>query len=374
MGKRAPSLEPPYDLTLVATVLILLGVGIVMVYSASSVEAYAAFGDSAYYLKRQLVWAALGLAAMAVASRVDYHRYVRWAPPLFLATLVCLLLVLVPHVGVEVNGARRWLGRGFILFQPSELAKLSTVLLFAVTLTERRFPPSDLVRGFGFHLAVLAVLFGLIVKEPDLGTALSLGGTALVMMYVAGARLTHLGALLALAVPAVGALVVFEPYRLARIMAFVDPFKDPLGSGYHILQGLYAIGSGGLLGTGLGHSALKFFYLPEAHTDFIFAILAEELGFVGAAAVIVLFFVFAWRGYRIALRAPDRFGAVLGVGLTTMVLLQAVMNIAVVTDSMPVTGVPLPFISYGGSSLVFTLLGVGILLNISRRSAPGIGG
>lgn len=363
--------EPPYDLTLVIIVLLLLGVGIVMVYSASSVEAYAAFHDSAYYLKRQLVWTSLGLVAMASLSRIDYHRYVRLGPPLFVFTIACLVLVLIPHVGVEVNGARRWLGRGSLLFQPSELAKLAVVLMFAVTLTFRRAPPSDFWRGLVFHLGLLIALFGLILKEPDLGTALSLTVTAVLMMFVAGAKLEHLGGLFLTAVPAVGAVVVMEPYRLRRILAFVDPFKDPLGAGYHILQGLYAIGSGGLLGTGLGNSALKYFYLPEAHTDFIFAILAEELGFVGAACVIGLFCALAWRGFRIALLAPDRFGAVLGVGLTTMVIFQAVMNIAVVTDSMPVTGVPLPFISYGGSSLVFTLAGIGMLLNLSRQSVAG---
>ncbi len=355
-----------YDLTLVLAVLILLAVGVVMVYSASSVEAYATYGSSTYFLKRQLMWAVLGLGVMTVFSRIPYHQWMRWSIPLFGFTLLCLMLVLVPHIGIQVNGARRWLGHGPLLFQPSELAKFSVTLLFGLTLTQRQFEVSDLRRGFLPHLALLVVLFGLILKEPDLGTALSLGGTAVVMMTVAGADWRHITSLGVLSLPTIGALIAIEPYRVQRILAFLDPFKDPLGSGYHTIQGLMAIGSGGLLGSGLGRSALKFFYLPEAHTDFIFAILAEELGFVGAAAVVVLFFVVAWRGYRIALEAPDRYGAVLAVGLTTMVLLQAILNIGVVTDSLPVTGVPLPFISYGGSSLVFSLAGVGILLSISR--------
>lgn len=358
--------QGPYDLTLVIAVLILVAVGVVMVYSASSVEAYAAYGSAAYFLKRQIMWAVLGTGIMAVCSRIPYHQWMRWSVPVFGFTLLSLLLVLVPHVGISVNGARRWLGVGPLLFQPSELAKLSVILLFAFTLTKRPFEVSDLRRGFLPHLVLLVVLFGLILKEPDLGTALSLGGTAVVMMIVIGADWKHIASLGVLSIPAIGALIAIEPYRVQRILAFLDPFKDPLGSGYHTIQGLMAIGSGGLLGSGLGRSALKFFYLPEAHTDFIFAILTEELGFLGAAAVVILFFVVAWRGYRIALNAPDRFGAVLAVGLTTMVLLQAILNIGVVTDSLPVTGVPLPFISYGGSSLVFSLAAIGILLSISR--------
>ncbi len=363
--------ERPYDMTLLVCVLILLSVGVVMVYSASSVEALALYGSASYFLKRQLLWAVLGLVVMYVLSRVPYENWARWAVPIFLFTVVCLLLVLVPHVGVTVNGARRWIGAGPLLFQPSELAKLSVVVLFALTLTRRNVPISDFRRGFLPHLAAVAVLFALIIKEPDLGTALSLGGTAIVMLIVAGADFLHIIGLALMGVPAVAALIVTEPYRMQRILAFIDPFKDPLGSGYQTIQALLALGSGGLLGTGLGHSALKYFYLPEAHTDVIFAILAEELGFVGGVAVIALFFVFAWRGYRVALASADPFASVMAVGLTTMILLQAVLNIGVVTDSLPVTGVPLPFISYGGSSLLFTLAAVGILLNISRHGRAG---
>lgn len=359
--------ERPYDLTLVVTVLILLSIGVVMVYSASSVEALAQYGSAAYFLKRQLLWGVLGLIVMFTLSRIPYEQWAKWSVPMFAFTVFCLLIVLIPHIGVQVNGARRWIGAGPLLFQPSELAKLSVVALFALTLTRRNVPISDFRRGFLPHLGLLVVLFALIIKEPDLGTALSLGGTAIVMMLVAGADLWHIAGLAAVGVPAIGAMIAIEPYRMQRILAFIDPWKDPLGSGYHTIQALLALGSGGFLGTGLGHSALKFFYLPEAHTDFIFAVLAEELGFVGGVALIALFFVFAWRGYRVALAAADPFAAVFAVGLTTMVLLQAVLNIGVVTDSLPVTGVPLPFISYGGSSLLFTMAGVGILLNISRH-------
>jgi cell division protein FtsW len=364
-------IERPYDMTLLVSVLILLSVGVVMVYSASSVEALALYGSASYFLKRQIVWAVLGLVVMLVAARVPYENWARWSIPLFAFTVFCLLIVLIPHIGREINGARRWIGFGPLLFQPSELAKLSVVLLFALTLTRRNVPVTDFRRGFLPHLLAVAVLFGLIMKEPDLGTALSLGGTAIVMMLVAGADILHVVGLLLMGIPAVIAMIVTEPYRLQRITAFLDPFKDPLGSGYHTIQALLAIGSGGLLGTGLGHSALKFLYLPEAHTDSIFAIVAEELGLVGGIAVIVLFFVFAWRGYRAALATADPFAAVLAVGLTTMVLLQAVLNIGVVTDSLPVNGVPLPFISYGGSSLLFSLAAVGILLNISRHGRAG---
>jgi cell division protein FtsW len=356
------------DLPLLLTVLTLLGFGIVMVFSASSVESLAYYNSPYYYLERQLIWAALGLFAMFWFARFDYWRLRRYAWPLAYLTLFLLVAVLVPHIGREVLGARRWIGVGSLVFQPSELTKLTLVVLFAHTLTQEGVDPADLRQGLIRHLLMLAVAFALIIKEPDLGTALSLAGTAVVMLWVAGVRGQQIVGLALLAIPVVLLLIVAEPYRLQRLTAFLDPTKNPLGSGYHIIQSMYAIGSGGLFGVGLGRSALKYFYLPEQHTDFIFSILAEELGFIGAVAVLVLYFLFAWRGFRVALAAPDRFGAVLAAGLTTMVVLQALMNIAVVTASMPITGIPLPFISYGGSALVFVLAGVGILLNISKHA------
>lgn len=358
----------PVDLTLLATVFTLLGLGIVMVFSASSVESLAYYHTPYYYLERQCIWASLGCLAMFWLARYDYWRLRRYAWPMAMVTLVLLMAVLIPHIGREVLGARRWIGVGPLVFQPSELTKLTMVVLFAHTLTETGAEPWDFRRGILKHLIFLAVAFALIIKEPDLGTALSLAGTAIVMLWVAGARGEQLLGIGLLAIPVVLLLILIEPYRFRRLTAFLNPQNDPLGSGYHIIQSMYAIGSGGLFGVGLGRSVLKYFYLPEQHTDFIFSILAEELGFLGALAVLALYFLFAWRGYRIALSAPDAFGSVLAAGLTTMVLLQALMNIAVVTASMPITGIPLPFLSYGGSALVFVLAGVGILLNISRHT------
>ncbi len=357
----------PIDHILLAAVLTLLGFGVVMVFSASSIEASVVNHNPYYYLERQLVWAGLGLAIMAFFARFDYHRLVPLAQPVAIATVLLLILVLVPHIGRDVNGARRWLGFGSLLFQPSELAKFSLVLLFALWLA--RMPRTDrFLQGIGVPLAIYLPIALLIIREPDLGTALALGGTVFTMLFVAGVNLWQFFGIIALVLPAVGVAIIVAPYRLQRFLAFLHPTADPQGAGYHIIQSLYALGSGGLFGSGLGQGALKYFYLPEQHTDFIFAIVGEELGLIGAVAVLALFLVLTWRGLRVAMLAPDRFGALLAVGLTAMVAVQALMNIAVVTASMPITGIPLPFISYGGSSLVFALGAMGILLNISRQA------
>lgn len=355
------------DSVLFYTVLILLGIGVVMVYSASAVSANVNFDDSYYFLKRQMIWVVLGLGAMVSTMKVDYHVWQRYAKPILFITIFLLILVLIPGMGKVVNGARRWLGAGAFYLQPSEIAKLSMVLFMASSLTRYQERLQYFFRGLLPQLAVLLVIFGLILKEPDLGTALSIAGTVFIMLFVSGAKLSHLSALGGVGALAVTAAVLMEPYRLKRLIAFSDPWADPLNTGYHIIQSLYAIGSGGLFGVGLGRSREKFLYLPEPHTDFIFSILGEELGLIGTLAVLLLFFIFAWRGFRIAMSAQDIFGSILATGLTAMILLQAMMNIAVVTASMPVTGIPLPFLSFGGSALIFTLAGVGILLNISRQ-------
>lgn len=354
------------DATLLSAVLGMLGFGLVMVFSASSVEAGVVNHNAYFYLERQAIWAILGLTLMAILSRMDYHLLRRYAGPIAAATLFLLIIVLVPHVGRNINGAQRWLGFGSLLFQPSELAKFSVVLLFA------RYLSGDVdvrsyTQGILFPLGLLAVFAGLIVREPDLGTSVALGATVFVMLFVSGVRGWHLASLGGVAVAAVVGLIVAAPYRLSRFLAFLHPQSDPQGTGYHIIQSLYALGSGGLFGVGLGGSALKYFYLPEQHTDFIYAIIGEELGLVGTTLVLLLFFIVAWRGLRTAMLAPDRFGAVLAAGLTAMIAVQALVNIAVVTASMPITGIPLPFVSYGGSSLVFALAGVGVLLSVSRQ-------
>jgi len=354
------------DLNLFFTVIALLSFGVVMVYSSSAVSAYVNFNDSYYFLKRQIIWVTLGIVAMLFTLNIDYHVWRKFGTPILVITVVLLTLVLIPGFGKVVNGARRWLGFGSLYLQPSEIAKLSMVLFCSASLAKNQEKIADFLKGLVPQLLILLVIFGLILKEPDLGTALAIGGTIFVLLFTAGAKLSHLTSLGAVGVVAIVAAILLEPYRLKRLLAFSNPWADPLDTGYHIIQSLYALGSGGLFGVGLGRSREKFLYLPEPHTDFIFAILGEELGFIGTITVILLFFLFAWRGYKIAISAPDIYGSLLAAGLTTMIVMQALMNIAVVTASMPVTGIPLPFISFGGSALIFTLAGVGILLNISR--------
>ena len=354
------------DFIIFFAVITLLGIGVIMVYSSSAVSAYVNFQDSYYFLKRQLVWVSLGLIAMLITMNIDYHVWQKLAKPFMLVTFILLILVLVPGLGRVVNGARRWLGFGSLYMQPSEIAKLSMVLFCASSLSLRQDKITSFIKGVVPQLLVLLVVFGLILKEPDLGTALAIGGTVFVLLFTAGAKLSHLSMLAITGIVGIIIAIIVEPYRMKRLLAFSDPWADPLDTGYHIIQSLYAIGSGGLFGVGLGRSREKFLYLPEPHTDFIFAILGEELGLIGTLTVIVLFFLFAWRGFKVAISAPDIFGSLMAAGIMTMIIMQALMNIAVVTASMPVTGIPLPFLSFGGSALIFTLSGVGILLNISR--------
>ncbi|HEV2284085.1 MAG TPA: putative lipid II flippase FtsW [bacterium] len=352
-------------------VLLLTCIGIVMVYSASSVAAQAQYHDGTWFLKRQLLYELIGLAGMSAAWRIHYVRLRRFTFPLLLGTLVSLVLVLIPHVGRVAGGARRWISFGGPLnFQPAELAKLALILYLAHFLANR----GSRTREFGAGMIPPLVVLGLaalpILKQPDLGSALILVIITFVMLFVGGARLTHLAGVGALAVPAVLGVILRAGYRSQRLLAFLHPWRDPRGSGFHIIQSLLAIGSGGLVGLGLGHSRQKFFYLPERHTDFIFAIIGEELGLIGSIVVIVLFALLAVWGYRIATRCPDRYGALLVSGLTTMLVGQAVLNIGVVSGSLPITGVPLPFISFGGSSLVLNDIAVGILLNVSQYARP----
>ncbi len=353
------------------TVLALTSVGIVMVYSASSVASQAQFHDSAWFLKRQLMYAVVGLVSMSIAWRLHFEKLRRVTLPLLAVTCVTLALVLIPHVGRVAGGARRWLSLGGPLnFQPAELAKLALILYLANFLANRGERTREFGAGVVPPLLVLGALALPILKQPDLGSVLILVMITFVMLFVGGARIVHLMMIATAAVPAVLVVIARAGYRSQRLLAFLDPWRDPRGSGFHIIQSLLALGSGGVLGLGLGHSKQKFFYLPERHTDFIFAIIGEELGLVGTATVVLLFVLLAIWGYRLASRAPDRYSALLVSGLTTMLVGQAVLNIGVVSGSLPITGVPLPFISFGGSSLVLSYIAVGILLNISQYAHP----
>jgi len=283
-----------------------------------------------------------------------------------LGAVLLLVLVVIPGIGIVSHGSRRWLGFGPWQFQPSEAAKLALVVFLSWYFSEDRRRARDFLRGIIPFLGLLGLVCGLVMLQPDLGTAVALAGTGFALLFLAGCPLSRLLALGVAAVPVLAALIFSSDYRRQRFLSFLDPWKDPLGSGYHIIQGLYALGSGGLFGVGFTQSRQKFFYLPERHTDFIFAILGEELGFVGALFLLLLFALFAWRGYRVALTAPDAFGALLAAGVTTMIVLQVIVNVGVVTSTLPITGITLPFVSFGGSSLVFSLAGVGLLLNVSR--------
>lgn len=363
--RRAP------DAGLLVIAGLLTAIGIVMVFSASSAVAYTQYHDPAYYLKREFVWAAIGLVALFIALRIDYTKLRPAAPWIFGIAVLLLAAVLLPHVGSVEGGARRWISLRYLSFEPSEFAKLALLLFMAALLSAR----PDGARSFkqvGFPLLLwVGICFALVMREPDLGTATIFLLSAFVMLFVGGARLTHLAIEVAVAVPALLAFIYASPYRRDRFLAFLHPFKDPLRSGYHIIQSLYALGSGGMFGLGLGQSRQKFGYLPAQHTDFIFSIIGEELGFVGAAAVLALFLAFAYRGIRIAMKAEDRFGFYLAIGITASIALQAFINVGVVTSSWPVTGVPLPFISYGGTSLATTLFAVGLLASVSRgRKRP----
>ncbi len=358
--------EQGSDLILFAATVALLVIGIIMVFSASYTRGLSLVGDPYHFIKRQVIWAAIGLVVMAFMQRIDYHVY----RPLALPALVvaCLLLVLVLVVGNEILGARRWLDFGPIQIQPSELAKLAVIDFLAALAAYQRDGMRRFWTGIVLPLGVVGAVCLLIVAEPDLGTALAIMGTSLLMLYASGVRLGYLAGVGLAGIPVLVLLIWLEPYRMRRITAFLNPWADPLGAGWNVIQSLLAIGSGGLFGLGLGESRQKFSYLPEQHTDFIFSILAEELGFIGTTVVVLLFAILAWRGFRVALKAPDLFGTVLAVGLTAKIVLQAALNIGVVTGSLPVTGVTLPLISFGGSSLVVTLAGIGVLLNISKSA------
>jgi cell division protein FtsW len=358
--------QKPPDFAILFSALILLCFGIIMVFSSSSVWALYQHNDSLYFLKRQLAWAFLGFLSMLFFINYDYWNIKKYEKIIVFGMFFLLVIVLIPGIGIEINKARRWIGVGSLTVQPSELAKLGMVIYLSSGLEKKQKYVTNFFKGVLPFLIVMAAVCALILIEPHLSATALIGMTTIVMLFVAGARMKHLISLGILGTAAVAVLTITEGYRMRRYLSFLNPWADVRDSGYHIIQSLYALGSGGLIGVGLGHSRQKFFYLPEPQTDFIFAIIGEELGFLGALFVIIMFMIFIWRGYRTALAAPDLFGKFLATGLTTFIALQFLINIAVVTASMPVTGMPLPFISYGGSSLIITMVKVGILLNISR--------
>ncbi len=346
-------------------VLMLLIIGVVMVTSASYPRALSASGGTDPFAvgKRQLVFALLSLVLMTVMIKFDYHHFRRLT--VLFAVLTPVLLVLVLFFGEEINGARRWFNLGILNFQPSELAKLTLVFVLAHYFTEIGPEIRHFSTGVLIPLVYLGLICGLIMLEPDLGTVIMIFVIFFSMLFAAGVRFYHLSFLGLLAVSAAAVLIMEEPYRRERLFSFLDPMKDPRGSGWQIIQSLMALGSGGIFGLGLGRSRQKFFYLPEPHTDYIFSIIGEELGLLGTLLILIIFFFLGWRGYKTALSTTDTYGSLLAVGITSWIVFQALMNIAVVTSSIPATGITLPLISYGGSSLGITMMALGILMNIS---------
>ncbi|MGM0436875.1 MAG: stage V sporulation protein E [Bacillota bacterium] len=356
------------DLVIILIIISLLMIGLVMVLSASSIRSFDIFGSSFHFFKRQLITAGIGLIAMFITMNIDYHIYKRFSKFILFGTLFLLIIVLIPGIGQFRGGSRRWIDLGIFGFQPSGVAKLGIIIYLSHYLSKKRDKLNNFLNGLLPALIILAITFLLILMEPDLGTAITIAISSFILIFIAGARILHMTFLGLTGSLAVLYFIFSSDYRKERFTAFLNPWEDPLDSGYHIIQSLLALGTGGFFGVGIGNSKQKFLYLPEPGTDFIFAVLGEELGFLGVLIVIVLYLLLFWRGIRTAHRAPDVFGTLLAIGITTMITIQVFINIGVVSATIPVTGITLPFISYGGSSLLIMLSGVGILLNISSYS------
>lgn len=347
------------DLVLAGIILSLTTFGLLMVANVSVVEAAREFGDKLYYFRLQFRWAILGIVSFLIFSKINYQIYKKFTPVLLVITIVSLILVLIPGIGIKVLGARRWLGAGPFVFQPAEMAKLSLILYLAAFLERKK--------SFLSFVITMFVFAGLIMLEPDLGTAVILVATGFTIYFAFGAPLLYMGLLGGAGILGAVTMIIFSSYRRQRLMTFLNPASDPLGASYHIRQILIAIGSGGWFGLGLGRSRQKFEFLPAATTDSIFAVIAEEVGFIWSAGLIIGFFLIFWRGLRIARNSPDDFGRLLAVGLVSWIAFQTLINLSAMVAVVPLTGVPLPFISYGGSSLVLVLTGMGILMNISKH-------
>jgi len=363
--KKVSFFNNPLDYTLLITILLLLSLGLIMVLSASSPTSLAESGTSYTYFIKQAIFAIAGLVAMGIISKINYRVYKSFYKFVYVLSIILLALVLV--IGTSSNGAKRWIYIGGQSFQPSEFVKLFMIIFYAGLLTKDREELPKFWKGLVKHILWIAPIAGLLLLEPHMSATLVISGICLVMMIVAGCKFSQLFMSgLIIGVPVIGVLIVKSSYRLKRVVTFLDPWQDKLGDGWQVIQSLYAIGSGGLFGLGLGQSKQKYLYLPEPQNDFIFSVLAEELGWAGCVFVIILFAILIWRGVLIAMKAPDMFGSLLAVGITSLIAIQVIINIAVVTSSMPATGMPLPFFSYGGTALFLLLCEMGILLNISR--------
>ena len=365
--QRSESLRPVlrYDPVLLGAVLLLLTAGVVMVYSASAVYAGARLGDGLWFFKRQALGAGIGLLALLAVIKLGYRRLEPLAVPLVLVSVALLALVHVPGLGHAAGGARRWITLGALTFQPSEIAKLALVLWLARSLSRKQERIRVFSVGFLPHLVMLGAFSILLLLEPDFGTTVVLGGVTFALLFVAGARISWLLALVGAAAPVAALLIWRSPYRIQRVLTFLDPWKDPQGHGYQTVESLLGFGAGGSFGVGLGESRQKLFFLPAAHTDFVLSIIGEELGFAGVAAVLVLFGVLLWRGVKAAHAAPDAFGCWLALGLTLLLSLEALVNAGMALALLPTKGMALPFLSYGMTSLIASCIAAGLLLSVS---------
>jgi cell division protein FtsW len=365
-----------FDFILCITVLVLLALGIIMILSASAPSSLSTNGNSYTYVGKQFASAIVGLVLMFIISKIDYRFYKKYYWPIYFASWIILLLVVVPGLGWSVKGATRWIKIGGLQFQPSELTKVGMIIFYAGYLSDHKSELTDFWRGYIRPLCFLIPPIGILfLVQNHLSVSLVLAIITIAMMVMAGCRIKHFAATGGVGLLGLGSILGMLQmrgkggFRLDRISTFFNPWADAQGTGYQMVQSLYAIGSGGFFGAGLGESKQKYLYIPEPHNDFIFAILAEELGFIGCVFVIALFAIFIWRGILIAMKAPDTFGALIAIGITTLIGAQAIINIAVVTATIPTTGMALPFFSYGGTALLILLCTVGILLNISRAGS-----
>ncbi|NLY46438.1 MAG: putative lipid II flippase FtsW [Tissierella sp.] len=367
--KKKTEKKKAVDFTLFLSIMILVFIGIIMVFSASWPEAMQKFDNGYHFLTRQMMFAGLGFFVLIVLMNIDYRYYKKFALPIFIMAIILGLLIFSP-LGVEQKGARRWIEIVGFRFMPSDIIKFASIVFFSAFLSNKKERISTLIYGTVPALIIIGISCGLIYFQKDLGTTVTLAGTMMAMFFIAGMRLSHLftlgvgaGGLLYFAITSEG-----NEYRLERVTAFIDPFADKLDTGWQAVQSLYAIGSGGLFGLGLGKSRQKFFYIPESYNDFIFSIIGEELGFLGALLVMLLLLIVIWRGIVIALKVEDTFGCFLATGIIALIAIQSLIHIAVVTSSIPTTGITLPFVSYGGTSLVMNMAAIGVLLNISRHA------
>jgi cell division protein FtsW len=356
-----------FDIIVLVMAVILTCFGVVMVYSASSVMAAKKFHDGFYYLKRQSLFALIGFCGMALAMQIDYHVWKKWAVPIFITCFVLLLAVFVPGIGGTAKGASRWIRLPGFNLQPSEMAKVALIIYMAYSLDKRQDKLKQFMSGFFPYLLILGVFIVVLLCQHDMGAAMTMAAVAIVMLFAAGTRVQYIVGMVLVALPGVCYLIFTKAYRMRRITAFLDPWQDPTDAGFQIIQSWLALGTGGIFGQGLGEGKQKLFYLPEAHTDFILSVCGEELGFVGVIVIASMFLLLVQRSIRVAIAAEDNFGRFLAFGIAVLIGLEGFINMAVVTGMLPTKGIALPFLSYGGSSLIITLSAIGILLNVSTK-------